>query len=153
MYKINPPAVYIRQCVLDDRSCVRRMERMMRNINTKKVGVISDEDLQELAIMDLEDKAYRGKRSHDTNSDMEDPVVIFGRSTIDNWVGIRKIQENQEKECIRENEGLICQGGYEISCAKGCLHKCAYCWLTKSIHIKLDLENYPKNSLDAMVLI
>lgn len=160
MYNIAPPAVYIREHVLNDKVCVERMDRMMSNIDAKKVEIVTEQRLQDLNIKF--GKFGVGEDYRGINPNLADPVVIFDRfewpqneSTLaSNELDLSPDQVHwatkRDTKRMRECEGIVCQNGFVIRFAEGCIHQCAYCPLTRAIRIFLNLEEYPEH-LDALI--
>jgi spore photoproduct lyase len=46
----------------------------------------------------------------------------------------------RDSEKIRKNRNIVCQSGYEVHSAYGCLQRCDYCFLGNTLMIGLNLE-------------
>jgi len=138
MYRIETPAVYVNRCIEDDPACMERMGRMMACIRADKVETVGDQQLLELGLRsDVRGESHGPFRS--THADMTDPIVIFDRhdwaGEHTGWVGKR------DTEDLLRREGVVCQNGFGLRLASGCLHKCAYCERTTWIRIFLTVED------------
>ena len=105
---------------------------MMKRIETSEVEVVNDERLDALA----EQNQWRRSRRMTGNVRQGDPTVVFDtyRWVPANWPEgeslPRKFRNvffetwnHRRREQIAQNDGVVCQSGYGIHSAKGCLFK------------------------------
>ena len=70
---LRPPAVYINETVLENQQTRDRLDRMMGRIETPKVEVVNDKQLDELT----EQNGWRRSRRMTGTRRQGDPTVVF----------------------------------------------------------------------------
>lgn len=162
MRVLRPPAVYYTKEVAEDRLSRARMDRMMEKIECDDVREIGEEGILELS--DLMRQEVAGKRSGEVGR-VGDPTLIFikyiwnGNATDSNpprtdWFyrtlsGLRWV-DFRDKESIRTRRNIVCQSGYELHSAHGCIHHCSYCFVGNYLMIALNLEEL-RSHLDELI--
>lgn len=163
MYPVVAPAVYVSDRVYADPRNVARMERMMKHITARKTQRVTDAELNDII---QRDGLLPGGRTGQTVQDNE-RVIIFNAFA---WRSPQEFQElrkryprlgaemllGQGEWGLRDRQGLrdthhgVCQTAYELHCAHGCFHGCAYCHVRSVVNIMLNLEEYVER-LDAFI--
>jgi spore photoproduct lyase len=133
---LKPPAVYINKSVMENPQAKARVDRIMDRIETPQVGIVNDEELDELS----ERHQWRKSRRFTGTIREGDPTVVFDtyRWVPENWnkgTPIPRKYRNvffgvwhhRRREQIAQRDGVVCQSGYGLHSARGCLFKCDYC--------------------------
>ncbi len=148
---LRPPAVYINETVLKNQQAKNRLNRMMKRIETSEVEVVNDERLDELT----EQNQWRRSRRMTGTIRQGDPTVVFDtyRWTPANWPEGEPLPRmfrnvffgtwnHRRREHIAQKDGVVCQSGYGIHSAKGCLFKCDYCAFEDVLVLATDIEDF-----------
>lgn len=150
MRTIYPPEVLYTPDVMDNPLSKKRMERMMECTVCDRVREVNDREVDELAER-LRSEAV-GKRTGEIGRD-RDPTILFTNlkwpydfevaSHIPWYLrtlkGLRWV-DFRDSEKIQKNRGIVCQSGYELHSAYGCIQHCDYCFIGNTLMIGLNLE-------------
>ncbi|MEW6355004.1 MAG: spore photoproduct lyase family protein [Planctomycetota bacterium] len=128
---------------------------MMKHITARKVQRVTDEELN--GIVEKEN-LLPGGRTGQTVKDDERVIVFnnFAWRAEQEMADLRKRYPRlnthmllgqgewglRDRKVLRERNHGVCQTAYELHCAHGCLHGCAYCHIRKLLTIMLNLEEY-----------
>jgi spore photoproduct lyase len=151
MRMLKPPAVYINQTVLKNRQAKERLDRMMGKIETPKVETLNDEQMDEI----IEQNRWRSSRRLTGKRREGDPAVVFDtyrwapKDWIEGELPPRKFRNvmlgtwnHRRREHIAQKDGVVCQSGYGLHSAKGCLFKCDYCAFEDVLVLATDIEDF-----------
>lgn len=159
---LHPPAVYYTRDVVDDPLSKARMDRLMDRISCDRVQIIDENGILELSnAFRSED---RGKRSGEIGR-RGDPTILFTNyrwpeeskypelakhnSHYKTLSGLRWMDFRDAGD-IRRRRNIVCQSGYELHSAYGCIHHCDYCFMGNTLMIGLNLEDLCSH-LDALI--
>ena len=168
MYRINTPAVYIHQRVLDSPQCVARMERMLPHIASAQAPRVVDD--AELAAISREGNwigEVSSKKRLGFHERSGDPTIVFNRfrwCDADTMEGLKKSYPDLRSiyllgdgaftfsngRATLETQHGVCQDAHILHSAWGCLHRCDYCNVGSVFNIMLDIEEMIEH-LDALV--
>lgn len=152
MRKVHPPEVLYTPDVPRNPESMMRMRRMMERVVCDSVREIDDAGVRALA--EAMRREQGGKRTGEIGR-RGDPIIFF---TNYKWPreGGPKVPEGswhdktlmglrwmdfRDHLSIRERRNIVCQSGYELHSAYGCLHQCDYCFLGNVLMIGLNLED------------
>ncbi len=148
---LSPPAVYISGTVLKNPRAKERLDRVISRIETSITEVVNDQQLDEL----IKKNQWRSSRRMTGNRRQGDPTVVFDtyRWPPDDWIEgeplSREFQNvtlrpwnHRRREHIAEKDGVVCQSGYGIHSAKGCLFKCDYCAFADVLTLITNIEDF-----------
>jgi hypothetical protein len=151
MRVLEPPAVYTNETVLKDHRAKERLDRMMSKIETPKVGTVNDEQMDEI----IRQNQWRSSRRMTGKRRQGDPVIVFDtyRWAPKDWVEgeplPRKFRNvmlgtwnHRRREHIAQKDGVVCQSGYGLHSARGCLFKCDYCAFEDVLVFAVDIEDW-----------
>lgn len=161
MMRLNAPAVYYTEEVVEDKLCMERMERMMRYINTPHVQKVNDEELCCIALAN----GWHVPRLKGEIRPYQEPPILFNT--------FKWHTEDEKKKRLEKYPALalgefpkgklagyigfdwrgapkqfgpgvrVCQSAYEMHTIAGCPFRCDYCaHLGEVIVIMLNLEEF-----------
>ena len=150
MRQLYPPAVYTHERVERDPRALARVESMLSVIEAPTiVSGITDEQLEEI----VRQAGWRESRRMSGAKKIEDPVIILnsfdfslpdrehaqGRGDLFHGGGAWILRDRAR---VLANQGTVCQDGWEIHTARGCLFKCDYCRLQNVLNIMVNIEEF-----------
>ena len=156
MYHVGPPKIYVHERVLAKPECVARLRRMVAAMDyPDEPEVVDDEELDAISA----DSGWSAMGGHRTGELKRtgDPTLIFNTFT---WPTPDDLAARRERyphlrghyflgdgavtlrngRATRETQFGVCQNGYELHSAWGCLHYCDYCNIGGFLHIMLNIE-------------
>ncbi|MBN1341113.1 MAG: hypothetical protein JXQ73_00435 [Phycisphaerae bacterium] len=155
MYEIEAEQVYIAERAQADPLCVARMERMLPFIRADRVEVVSDARLNDLAA----ERGWQrtaGRRTGELRRNRKLTIVLNRFEWLDSESWWRRgerfpaltrfmLDGNgawtlREGDRFAETMGSVCRRAWEMHCAYGCAHACAYCHVGDLLNIMLNLE-------------
>lgn len=153
MYDFKPDAVYVTRWALQAPRCVARMERMVAAMGCEQPVEVDEAGLCEV----IAERSWRitgrtGSLGPEVKRDMLFNAYRWDRDEI-----VRAIQAHpglggwhslagqgawtfRDDAYASEHMRTICQSGWELHCAWGCLHGCRYCHVGRLVNIMLNLE-------------
>ena len=151
MKPLHPPAVYVAQRVLDDERSRRRYERFMKSVTTPVCKVLDDAGLAEL----VRRQGWDGSRRLSGTERRGDPSLLFDNFAWDDAVapeslanvgrmrgGLVHSHMFREGASLVDTDGTVCQDGFEMHTARGCLFQCAYCYFEDVLMLAANIEEY-----------
>jgi len=148
---LKPPAVYINESVLKDQQSKERLDRMMGRIETPKVETVNDEQMDEL----IKQNGWNRSRRITGTRRQGDPTIVFDtyRWPPEEWPKGKplprkfrntmiRVWNHRLRENIVQKDGVVCQSGYGIHSAKGCLFKCDYCGFEDILVLATNIEEF-----------
>jgi len=166
VYPVRPPKIYVHERVHTSPACVARLERMLAAIDYQpEPEVVDDERLN--AIAEAEGWSAMGSRRTGEFGRTGDPTLVFNTFT---WPSPDELAARRERfphlrghyflgngaiafrngRATRETQLGVCQNGYELHSAWGCLHYCDYCNIGQFLHILLNIEDIVARLPDAL---
>ena len=152
MRTLHPPAVYIVESVLADPAAKARADCFMGRVEAGSVEVVSDARLAEL----IESNGWSESRRLSGRQRHGDPPIVLDVYRFDGPEWATGAPPRQERAANRlgphrgwhfrsgagvgRGDGLVCQDGYGINTAYGCLFKCDYCYFEDVLLLNLNLE-------------
>ena len=155
MYEIDADVVYVTERAQVDPRCAARMDRMLPHIHADRVEIVTDARLNDIV---AERGWHRtdGRRTGELRRDRK-PSIVFNRFE---WLDSEGWWRREERfpalsrfmlngngawtfrdgERFAETMGCVCQPAWEIHCAYGCAHACAYCHVGDLVNVMLNLE-------------
>ncbi len=154
MYPVSTPRIVILDRVRQDPLAEARLERMVGAIEADEIIETDDAGLAEvLTSTGLADESGRTGSHHISQS----PTMIFGTYRWDQDDEIRELGRRfpvlnknlllgqnpwtfRDHRMYGQEHGQVCQSGFEVHGAYGCLHACDYCFIAGYFAVMLDLE-------------
>ena len=157
MYRYSPPEVFVHERIEHDERARRRADRMVASLDfTGEPVTVDDAALNEIAHDRGWDRMH-GKRTGEFGL-TGDPVLILNSFT---WPTEGKRAAFTERYpaldgyyfsgggafTLRKGRKPpprigVCQDGYELHMAWGCLHRCDYCNIDGFLHMMMNVEEY-----------
>ena len=165
MYRLNPPAVYAHQSVLDDPRHKARLDRVLAALQ-RPVSAIPYKD-EDLPAMIKDRGLLAGRVPMGSLAEIPDPILLFNTFRYD---GRRKERMEWLKEqagaicgyhlhealvgyggfvwfpaCLPEDEhrnDKVCRPCWRLHFQNGCVHKCHYCNFGGLLATMVNVEDY-----------
>lgn len=164
VYDCAPSRVCVHRRVFDDQRAVRRMERVLAALRQPPpMEWVEDGELNVMAGQ-LGWPEDVGLRTGEIDPP-EQPILVFNCFTWPSeeeraafgrrfpnlrgqyFDGSGAWTLRQGRATLAANYG-VCQDGYELHMAWGCLHRCSYCNIGGFVHIMLNVEEYVERLAD-----
>jgi len=162
MYKINPPAVFAHESVMNCERYRVGVERVVRALATPRmIETYADEDLPMLL---RERRLEAGRVPMGTLARVEDPILLFNTFRFADEEAARARGRRFAADGIKvggellgleafhwanynlEGDGArlhkVCRPCWRIHLQKGCLHRCAYCGLGGLLVSMVNVDEY-----------
>ncbi len=155
MVPIDADAIYVTERAQADPQCVARMERMWPHIRADRVEVVTDARLNDV-VTERSWGRTGGQRTGELRRGKKLTVVFNRFEWLDSEQWWRRnerfpaltrfLLDGNGAWRLREGERFahtmkcVCQSAWEIHCAYGCAHACAYCHVADLLNITLNLE-------------
>jgi DNA repair photolyase len=162
MYRIDPPAVYAHESVLEDRRYRDRVERVVAALETpREIVRYTDAELPGL----IEKQGLlRNREPMGALDKVCDPILLFNTFRFDREDDARKLQADLAEQGLSGPRSLLGAGAFEwahynlkddphrkdkvcrpcwrIHLQNGCLHRCMYCALGGLLVGAVNVEDY-----------
>lgn len=163
MYNLSPPAVYVHEDVLADERYRRRMERVVRALQTPvEPQAFRDEDLPAM----IRGGLLAGRMPMGALPEVRDPILLFRNFRFDDrqderlrWAGSQESDggegawrallgygafnwANYNLPGDPQRRHKVCRPCWRIHLQQGCLHRCTYCGLGGLLVSMLNIEEY-----------
>ena len=152
MKAIHVPEIYVAYDRINTEEEKARLERFLEKISCNKKHTLKSEQLYEA----LKKERWYDKGERTGEKRQNNPNIIFttfdwqdetnnplkGQSYNAFTPGRFAFADFRDKKQLREERGAVCNSGYEIHTAFGCLHSCTYCHIGNALTIMLDIEKF-----------
>ncbi len=155
MYELEADAVYITQRAHEDPRCRARIERILPNLCADHTEVVTDARLNDIAT-EREWARQEARRTGELRRGTKLTVVLnrFEWLNSEGWwrreerfpsltrflLNGNGAWSQRKAEHFAETMDSVCQSAWELHCAYGCPHSCAYCHVGDLLNIMLNLE-------------
>ena len=152
MKATHAPAVYIACDRINTEEEKARVERMLQKISCDRRLTLKSEHITKA--MAAEGWYEKGERTGEKRR--QNPNIIFttfdwqdeandplkGKAYQAFTPGKFAFADFRDKQQLRAEKGAVCNSGYEIHTAFGCLHSCSYCHVGNALTIMVDIEKF-----------
>jgi spore photoproduct lyase len=154
MYPVSTPLAIVLDRVRENPNAVVRLERILGAINADEIVETNEAGVERL----LTERDLIGMPGRTGAFRLErDPVLIFGTYRWDENEEAEELKSAhpslraplffgtdpwtfRDHRMYRREHNYVCQSGWEVHSAYGCLHACDYCFVPSYFNIMLDID-------------